>query len=427
MPVLRSPPSPARRRPLRPAGPSRFSASVAARARARATAAALSICLDAVKAADGRIEVELIELAGLKIPGEVAAGIALEPGERDDFPALVPKLSDPPSRGSSSARPSTSATCRRSARRSSIVAIVFHKDKPLANKVGGVLAVGGGRNGGLELTVRSVQVALMSQQMIVVGRCPAYRSLGRDGLGRQPRGQQRADARHRPRRGRHRHGEEPRPPRGGDGDAAARTWMFNERGELIIATLSPRGFHEISRAKLIDPTTGQWGQRGGVCWSHPAFAYKHVFARNDRELLSQALQRNDLPDQRLAAMRKKGAPRRQFCSAAAAYPSSQLQCPHLDLVASQNLLSSDQFSRTYRRSSQVNGSVAVGRSSPAPFRRARVPSAPAVAANRPGFGLGDVFSCILNRPAARRERPAGPASRRNSKSAPGSNSWPLPQ
>jgi hypothetical protein len=64
-----------------------------------------------------------------------------------------------------------------------------------------------------------------------------------------------------------------------------RTWMFNERGELIIAKLSPRGFQEISRAKLIDPTTAQLEQRGGVCWSHPAFAYKHVFARNDRELV----------------------------------------------------------------------------------------------------------------------------------------------
>ena len=64
-----------------------------------------------------------------------------------------------------------------------------------------------------------------------------------------------------------------------------RVWMFNERGELIIGTLSPKGFHEISRAKLIKPTTGQLDQRGGVCWAHPAYAYKHVFARNDRELV----------------------------------------------------------------------------------------------------------------------------------------------
>jgi outer membrane protein assembly factor BamB len=65
--------------------------------------------------------------------------------------------------------------------------------------------------------------------------------------------------------------------------------MFNERGELIIARLSPKGYHEISRTKLIEPTTDQLRQRGGVCWAHPAYAYKHVFARNDKELVSASL------------------------------------------------------------------------------------------------------------------------------------------
>jgi outer membrane protein assembly factor BamB len=60
-------------------------------------------------------------------------------------------------------------------------------------------------------------------------------------------------------------------------------WMFNELGELIISKLSPQGFHEISRAKLIKPTRGQLNR--GVCWSHPAFAYKHVYIRNDEELV----------------------------------------------------------------------------------------------------------------------------------------------
>lgn len=62
-------------------------------------------------------------------------------------------------------------------------------------------------------------------------------------------------------------------------------WMFNERGELIISKLSPEGFHEISRVKLINPTEGQLSQRGGVCWSHPAFANKHIYFRNDEELV----------------------------------------------------------------------------------------------------------------------------------------------
>ena len=138
----------------------------------KTTTAAMRICLDAVKATDGRIEVELIELGGLRIPGEVAAGVALEPGERDDFPALAPKFSEPAVAGIILGTPvyfgNMSSLCKALLDRW----IVFHKEKRLADKVGGVLAVGGGRNAGLELTIRSVQVALMSQQMIVVGDAP---------------------------------------------------------------------------------------------------------------------------------------------------------------------------------------------------------------------------------------------------------------
>ena len=68
-----------------------------------------------------------------------------------------------------------------------------------------------------------------------------------------------------------------------------RVWMFNERGELIIARLSPAGYEEISRAKLIDPTREQLNRRSGVCWSHPAFANRSVFARNDNELVCASL------------------------------------------------------------------------------------------------------------------------------------------
>ncbi len=64
-----------------------------------------------------------------------------------------------------------------------------------------------------------------------------------------------------------------------------KVWMFNERGELIISGLAPDGFHEISRTKLLDPTEDQLGQRGGVAWSHPAFANHRIYARNDKELV----------------------------------------------------------------------------------------------------------------------------------------------
>ena len=64
------------------------------------------------------------------------------------------------------------------------------------------------------------------------------------------------------------------------------TWIFNDQGELIIARLTPEGFHEISRAKLIEPTTGQFNRGNGVTWAHPAFANRHVYARSDKEVVS---------------------------------------------------------------------------------------------------------------------------------------------
>jgi outer membrane protein assembly factor BamB len=64
------------------------------------------------------------------------------------------------------------------------------------------------------------------------------------------------------------------------------TYMFNENGELIIARLSDKGYEEISRAKLIEPTKEQLNRGGeGVTWAHPAFAYKHVYVRSDKELV----------------------------------------------------------------------------------------------------------------------------------------------
>lgn len=71
------------------------------------------------------------------------------------------------------------------------------------------------------------------------------------------------------------------------GEKGDRVWIFNEQGELILAKLTAAGYEEVSRAKLIDPTTEQLDR--GVTWSHPAFAYRHIFARSDRELVCAAL------------------------------------------------------------------------------------------------------------------------------------------
>jgi len=62
-----------------------------------------------------------------------------------------------------------------------------------------------------------------------------------------------------------------------------RYFLHNEQGDLIIANLSEAGYRELSRAKLVEPTRPV--QRRMTIWSHPAFAMKSVFARNDQELV----------------------------------------------------------------------------------------------------------------------------------------------
>jgi multimeric flavodoxin WrbA len=134
------------------------------------TAASLEVCLEAAADVDKTIDTELIELAGMKIDGSLAAGVPLQPGQQDDFPKLVPKLSDPTVAGIIVGTPvyfgNMTALCKSFLDR----CIVFRKSGfALANKVAGVLAVGGCRNGGQELTIQSVQTALMCQEMLIVG------------------------------------------------------------------------------------------------------------------------------------------------------------------------------------------------------------------------------------------------------------------
>lgn len=136
----------------------------------KTTAAGLKICLEAAKAVDPEhIETELIELAGMNIPGAVAAGLPLQPGEKDDFPQLLPKLTDPKVAGILIGSPvyfgNMTFLCAAFLDRCSVLRKTF----AWSNKVGGVLAVAGARNGGQEQVLRSVQAAMFGQEMILVG------------------------------------------------------------------------------------------------------------------------------------------------------------------------------------------------------------------------------------------------------------------
>ncbi len=76
-------------------------------------------------------------------------------------------------------------------------------------------------------------------------------------------------------------------PAGTTAASANRTWMFSETGDLILAELRPEAYRELGRMHLLAPTNECFGR--DVVWSHPAFAGRCVFARNDRELVCLSL------------------------------------------------------------------------------------------------------------------------------------------
>ena len=61
-----------------------------------------------------------------------------------------------------------------------------------------------------------------------------------------------------------------------------RYFLANDLGDLIIANLSPERYEELSRVNLIEPTHSVAGRL--LVWSHPAFANRCVFLRNDKEI-----------------------------------------------------------------------------------------------------------------------------------------------
>lgn len=74
-----------------------------------------------------------------------------------------------------------------------------------------------------------------------------------------------------------------------------RVLINNDRGELIISRLSPSGYEEISRTHLITPTSPPGNRRElrHVSWVHPAYANRHVYTRNDEEIVAYSMDPED--------------------------------------------------------------------------------------------------------------------------------------
>ena len=128
------------------------------------TAKAVQAALEAAKAVDARIAVELIDLGGLSIAGWSPTI------HQDDFDAILPKLKDPQLAGLIIASPSyfrsLSSLCKAFIERCMPLreGAMLLGDKPV-----GALAVGGNRNGGQELVVQQILTAMLSYGMVPVG------------------------------------------------------------------------------------------------------------------------------------------------------------------------------------------------------------------------------------------------------------------
>jgi outer membrane protein assembly factor BamB len=67
------------------------------------------------------------------------------------------------------------------------------------------------------------------------------------------------------------------------GEESDRCWLFVDSGDLVIGDLSPKGFKELSRAHVLDPTNNAFGR--DVVWCPPAYAGRRCYVRNDKELV----------------------------------------------------------------------------------------------------------------------------------------------
>ena len=120
-----------------------------------------------------RLDVELVDLAPLEIHGCIACdkckkGVLCS--QDDDFQSLIPKLADPEVVGIIVASPVYMGCMSSQAKAFLDRTVLFRRNGFMfKNKLGGVITVGGSRNGGQELTIQAVHAAMMIHDMIIVG------------------------------------------------------------------------------------------------------------------------------------------------------------------------------------------------------------------------------------------------------------------
>lgn len=133
----------------------------------------LTESLKAVKGLSDEIETEIIEVGKLDIKGCQGCGYCkthFDCQTKDDFQAMIPKLADENIKGIIIATPvymgSMTSQCKAFLDRT----VLFRRNGfKFKNRIGGVIAVGGVRNGGQELAIQAVHAAMLTHDMVIVG------------------------------------------------------------------------------------------------------------------------------------------------------------------------------------------------------------------------------------------------------------------
>ncbi len=137
----------------------------------------LENCLDEVrqitKKSGVALKTELIDLAPLQFNGCIACDKCKKElccSQNDDFQQLIPKFSDPDLAGIIIATPVYMGTMTSQAKAFIDRTVLFRRNGFMfRDLVGGVITVGGSRNGGQELTCQAIHAAMMIHDMIIVG------------------------------------------------------------------------------------------------------------------------------------------------------------------------------------------------------------------------------------------------------------------
>ena len=135
----------------------------------KSTYKAMELALESAKTVNTAITTELIELSGLNLDPYIAVG-AKSSDRPDDFPGVREKLVAPNVFGVLMCSPVYMGIVSSPLKALFERMLAFRQGGfPLKNKVGGAIAVGAGRNTGVELILQQLIMFMLSQRMIVVG------------------------------------------------------------------------------------------------------------------------------------------------------------------------------------------------------------------------------------------------------------------